>query len=192
MSPLSILILAFSMSADACAAAIGRGAQRRPSLPVALRAGLVFGAVETVTPILGWALGLAAAGFVGAVDHWIAFVLLAFVGGKMAVDALGRRAMADEGEAADRPGGGMLALVLTAIGTSIDAAAVGVTLAFLGANILLVALAIGVATFGMATLGMLLGRAVGARFGRVVEMAGGVGLILIGTRILLDHTGWLG
>ena len=187
MSPFSIAVVALSMSADACAAAICRGVSHRPSLPQAIRAGLVFGGVETLTPLLGWALGLAAAGFVAAVDHWIAFGLLGAVGGKMIFEAFGER---DSDEAA--PGRrGLLTLVLTAVGTSIDAAAVGVTLALLDVNIVSVALAIGLATFTMATLGMLLGSRLGTRFGSWVEFAGGAALIAIGTGILLDHTGML-
>lgn len=187
MSPFSIAIVALSMSADACAAAICRGVAHRPSWPQALRAGLVFGSVETVTPLLGWALGLIAAGFVAAIDHWIAFGLLAGVGGKMISASFEPRDCDTDTPAK----GGMLMLVLTAIGTSIDAAAVGVTLALLDANIVVVALAIGLATFTMATLGMLLGSRLGARFGSWVEFAGGTALIGIGSYILADHTGFL-
>jgi putative Mn2+ efflux pump MntP len=187
VTPSTIAVIALSMSADACAAAIGRGAAYRPSLGAALRTGLVFGAVETVTPLIGWALGLAAASHVQAVDHWIAFVLLSLVGAKMALEGLTR-----EGEDAPRPGRGTVALVLTAIGTSVDAAAVGVTLAVLNVPILAVAAAIGAATFTFATLGLLLGRAVGARFGAWVEVAGGLALIALGLKILAEHTGLVG
>ncbi|AJP71903.1 manganese efflux pump MntP [Sphingomonas hengshuiensis] len=189
MTPLSIAVIAFSMSADACAAAIARGAVRRPTLSQAVRAGLVFGAVETVTPLIGWALGLTAASFVTAIDHWIAFVLLGVVGGKMLFEAARR----DPDAVVEEPAGrGLMTLIATAVGTSIDAAAVGVTLAFLDANIVVIALAIGMATFTMATIGMLIGRAVGVRFGSAVEFVGGLGLIAIGTSILAEHTGFLG
>ncbi len=190
MTPLSIVVLALSMSADACAAAIGRGAAHRPSLPVALKTGLVFGTVEAITPLIGWSLGLAASSFVTEIDHWIAFVLLAGVGGKMAIEGLSRERAADI--AAPLANTGRLALVATAIGTSIDAAAVGVTLALLDANILVIALAIGFATFTLATIGLLIGRAVGARFGGIVEVLGGMALVLLGTKILAEHTGFLG
>ncbi|GAO38777.1 hypothetical protein SCH01S_19_00810 [Sphingomonas changbaiensis NBRC 104936] len=75
------------MSADACAAAIGRGASKRPGPVEAIRAGLVFGLAEKITPLIGWVLGVAAAGYVAAVDHWIAFALLAVIGGKMVIEA---------------------------------------------------------------------------------------------------------
>lgn len=190
MTPVSIALLAFSMSADACAAAIGRGAAHRPRPIEAVRAGLVFGVVETVTPLLGWALGLVAAGLVAAVDHWIAFFLLAGVGGKMLWEAVRRDGQADAPDSGKVKN--LLLLIATAMGTSIDAAAVGVTLAFLDVNIVPVALAIGATTFVMATLGMLIGSAVGSRFGSVVEAIGGVILIAIGTAILAEHTGMLG
>ena len=76
MTPASIAILSFSMSADACAAAMARGAATRPTFPAALRNGLVFGVIEALTPLLGWAVGLAASAYIAAVDHWVAFVLL--------------------------------------------------------------------------------------------------------------------
>ncbi|MFD1610538.1 manganese efflux pump MntP family protein [Sphingomonas tabacisoli] len=173
------------MSADACAAAICRGAAHRPSVPQALRAGAVFGIIETLTPLIGWAIGLVAAGYVESVDHWIAFGLLGIVGGKMLLESFGERE--DDAE----PKGGLVTLVMTAIGTSIDAAAVGVSLALLHVNIVAIALAIGMATFVMSTLGMLLGAQLGMRFGAWVERLGGLTLILIGTAILLQHTGWI-
>jgi len=189
ITPLSIAVLSVSMSADAFAAAIGRGAQHRPTLPQALRSGLVFGVVEAITPLIGFALGVAAAGFVEAIDHWIAFGLLGAVGGKMVWEALKRdEAEADAGKAGSR---GLLALVATAVGTSIDAGAVGVGLALLGANIWLIAACIGATTFALATLGLLIGKAAGTRLGKIVELVGGVALIALGLKILLEHLGVL-
>lgn len=189
MTPLSIAVLSLSMSADAFAAAVGRGAVQRPTLASAVRAGLVFGVIETLTPLMGWAVGLAAAGFVEQIDHWIAFGLLAIVGGKMVWEAARRDP--NEANPANLPRAGLLALVATAIGTSIDAAAVGVSLAFLGANILVIALSIGLTTFVLATLGMLIGRAAGARLGSIVELIGGLLLIGLGLKILLEHLGYI-
>ena len=196
MSPLSITVLAFSMSADACAAAMARGATTKPSFLQAAKGGLVFGIIETVTPLLGWMLGLAASAYITAIDHWIAFGLLSLVGGKMALNA-GQRLVArgsvdetDTDEVVSKHKG-MLALILTAFATSIDAAAVGVTLAFVDVNIVPVALAIGLTTFVLATGGLMIGKIVGVKFGPVVELIGGLGLMAIGTGILLDHTGIL-
>jgi putative Mn2+ efflux pump MntP len=193
MSPVAIAVLSVSMSADAFAAAIGRGAQHRPTVPQALRSGLVFGVIEAITPLIGFALGVAAAGFVAAIDHWIAFGLLGAVGAKMIWEALKRDEEAVEaadasGKAASR---GLLALVATAVGTSIDAGAVGVGLALLDANIWLIAACIGFTTFALATLGLLVGKAAGARLGKIVELVGGVALIALGLKILLEHLGVL-
>jgi putative Mn2+ efflux pump MntP len=176
------------MSVDAFAAAVGKGAALdRPRVSEALRTGLVFGVIEAITPVLGWTAGLAATTYVAAVDHWIAFVVLAVVGGRMLWEAI-------HGE--DTPGGprvrprrhGLAVLLATAIGTSLDAMAVGVTLAFLDADITVAAAAIGLATFLMATVGMLLGRWLGGRFGRIAEGLGGAGLVGLGVKILLEHT----
>nr|WP_312161264.1 manganese efflux pump MntP family protein [Brevundimonas diminuta] len=193
MSPVAIAVLSVSMSADAFAAAIGCGAQHRPTVPQALRSGLVFGVIEAITPLIGFALGVAAAGFVAAIDHWIAFGLLGAVGAKMIWEALKRDEEAVEaadasGKAASR---GLLALVATAVGTSIDAGAVGVGLALLDANIWLIAACIGFTTFALATLGLLVGKAAGARLGKIVELVGGVALIALGLKILLEHLGVL-
>lgn len=190
MTPVATAALSFSMSADACAAAIGQGAARKPDIAQALRAGAVFGTIEAITPLIGWGLGTIAEGFITGIDHWIAFGLLGAVGLKMFWEgvqkSLGRGAAP---EADDGPGASSGRLVLTAIGTSVDAAAVGVTLAFLDVNILVVALAIGATTFLLTTLGLLLGGLLGRRFGGWVEVLGGLLLVGIGTTILLEHTG---
>lgn len=188
MSPFSIAALAFSMSADACAAAMARGVATRPSWPAAIKGGLVFGIVETITPLVGWALGLAASRYIAAIDHWVAFVMLAGVGGKMSYEATCRLG-SDAAEEEEAPRSGTrLGLILTALATSIDAAAVGVTLALINVNIVSVALAIGLTSFLLATAGLMIGHTFGARFGPLVELIGGFGLIAIGGGILLEHT----
>ena len=192
MTPIAIVILSLSMSADAFAAAIGRGAQHRPTLPQALRSGLVFGVIEAITPLIGFALGVAAAGFVAAIDHWIAFGLLGAVGGKMIWEALKPEdEEEEEAEAKKAASRGLVALVATAVGTSIDAGAVGVGLALLGENIWLIAACIGLTTFALATLGLMIGKAAGTRLGKIVELIGGVALIALGLKILLEHLGLL-
>jgi putative Mn2+ efflux pump MntP len=178
---LPILLLAFSMSADAFAAALGKGAVlQKPSWREALRTGLIFGGIETLTPVIGWGLGRAASRYIAAFDHWIAFGLLLVIGAKMLWDSV-QRDDADEKPASH----GFWVLALTAVGTSIDALAVGVTLALLHANIIVNALAIGAATFTMTTIGVMTGRFLGGRFGRYAEGAGGVILIAIGAKILM-------
>lgn len=187
VSPIAIVILAFSMAADAFAAALARGARHRPAWPQAVRTGLVFGLIETITPLAGWAFGRAAAGYVEAVDHWIAFFLLIGVGGRMI-----REAFISPDDPDEPPRGGWMTLVATAVGTSIDAAAVGVGLAMIEVNILVVAASIGAATTLMATIGLRIGRMAGEWLGRRVEFVAGLALILLGTAILLEHTGYLG
>jgi putative Mn2+ efflux pump MntP len=168
---------------------MARGASTRPTFVEAVRSGAVFGMIEALTPIFGWAVGLAASSYIAAVDHWVAFILLGIVGGKMVFESVARLGT-DETDAPPR-NNGLAGLVLTALATSIDAAAVGVTLALVNANILIVAAAIGTTTFMLATGGMLVGRAAGTRFGPVIELIGGLGLVAIGAGILLEHTGYI-
>jgi putative Mn2+ efflux pump MntP len=181
---LTTVVLAFSMSADAFAAALGKGAALdRPRLSEALRVGLVFGTIEAITPLMGWAAGLAASGYITAIDHWIAFTLLAALGAKMIWESARRP------EARRKPNRHSLrVLMATAFATSVDAMAVGVTLAFVDADIIVIVLAIGCATFLMATVGILIGRLIGEKFGRIAEAIGGLGLIVIGSKILIEHT----
>ncbi|WP_020178823.1 manganese efflux pump [Methylopila sp. M107] len=184
MSPFAIVLLAVGMSVDALIASVGRGAAiGRPSFAEAARTGAVFGAVEAVTPLLGWAAGVVASQYVQAVDHWIAFGLLGAVGGRMFFHAATRKIDAPSPARA----GSFGVLIATAIGASLDAMAVGVSLAFLHANILVIALSIGCATALMSTGGMLAGRLIGARFGRHAEMAGGLLLVGLGASILFEH-----
>jgi len=186
MSPIAIGVLAVSMSLDALIAAIGRGATtRHPSLSEAVKTGLVFGVIEMLTPLIGWALGTAASQWIQSVDHWVAFALLAGVGGRMILQALRPQAEPSDTPTA-RPALGLLA---TAVGTSIDAMAVGVSLAFLDVNIFVVAAAIGFATMVMTITGVLAGKYLGARFGRYAEIVGGIALIGLGGKILIDHLG---
>ncbi|TGX40046.1 manganese efflux pump [Sphingomonas naasensis] len=187
MSPFGIVALSLSMSADAFAASIARGAATRPNFAGAVKGALVFGVVEAITPLLGFAVGLVTSSFVGAVDHWIAFLLLGVVGGRMIWEALRREEEEDAPGIATIGWRAGLALVATAIGTSIDAAAVGISLALIGENILLIAAAIGFATFVMTTIGLSVGRMAGARLGRAVEIVGGTVLIAIGLVILYEH-----
>lgn len=180
MSPTAVGILAVGMSVDAMIAGLSRGAKERYGVRTALGAGIIFGIVETITPLIGWSLGLLASGYVEAVDHWIAFGLLGAIGMKMIIESFQKREETSQGRS-------LWALLATAVGTSIDAMAVGVSLAFLDVNIIVVACAIGIATTIMATTGILAGRFIGARLGRIAEFLGGVALVGLGLSILLDH-----
>lgn len=181
----STALLALAMSTDAFAAAVGKGtALRKPRWSEALRTGAIFGVIEAITPLIGWALGYAASGYVKTWDHWIAFTLLTILGVRMIVGAL-RTPGADEAEKPTRHGFWLLAV--TGFATSIDAMAVGVGLAFLDVNILPVAAAIGLATFAMVTIGVMVGRLLGNIAGRWAEAIGGVLLVGIGAVILFEH-----
>ncbi len=179
------LLLAFGMSMDAFAASIGKGATlHKPKFSDALRTGLIFGLIETLTPLLGWGLGMLASQFVLEWNHWIAFLLLVFLGGRMVLE--GVRCQPDEDPTPLRRHSFWL-LVTTAIATSLDAMAVGVGLAFLQVNIVTTALAIGCATLIMSTLGMMIGKFIGPLLGKRAEILGGVVLIGIGIQILWSH-----
>ncbi len=185
MHPLSILLLGMAMSTDAFAAAVGKGASMHHArIAQALRAGLIFGTIEGLTPLLGWVIGRAASNYVAAWDHWIAFLMLTLLGLHMIY--VGCAADATKVEVPDRRDG-FWGLAATGFATSIDALAVGASLAFIDVSILWVALTIGVCTFAMVTLGILLGRKLGALAGKRAEIIGGVVLIGVGGFILVEH-----
>lgn len=186
MTITALIFLALAMSTDAFAAALGKGAaMQKPRFLQALRIGLLFGCIEAITPMIGWLLGHFASKWISEWDHWLAFFLLLGLGGHMIWVGLHG---GDEEE--ETPAGqGVLALALTAVATSIDAMAVGVGLAFINVNIFYAALAIGTATTVMVTIGVMLGRLLGAAIGKKAEIIGGVILILVGATILYEHLG---
>lgn len=182
MSIISNTIIALSMSADALAASISKGVVlRKPKLTYAMRIGLIFGSIETLTPIIGWLLGIMASELIASVDHWVAFGILGVIGGKMIYEGF-------HNEEKERKDSHKLSLlVLTAMGTSIDAMAVGATLALLKVSIWVVAAMIGSATFVMATIGIMMGHYIGTKAGKIAEILGGACLIAIGAKILIEH-----
>ena len=185
MNPISILLLGFAMSTDAFAAAIGKGAaMSKQRLSQALRAGLIFGVIEAITPVIGWLLGKGASRYIEAWDHWIAFGLLLVLGLHMIWN--GWKPDADE-PADEARKHGIVGLAVTGLSTSIDALAVGVGLAFVDTPIAVVAVVIGLCTFTMVTLGVMLGRVLGGMVGKRAEMIGGVILIGVGAVILYEH-----
>lgn len=178
MSAPALFLLAFGLSLDAMAAALGRGAALGgPRIGPALRLGLVFAAAEAAMAALGWSMGRAAGEALAAVDHWIAFGLLSVVGLRMIRG----------GGAGASPAARGLALVGAALGSGVDAAAVGGSLALTAAPLLPFALAVGGATFAMSVAGAMLAAAAGPRLGARAEAAGGALLIALGLSILLSH-----
>jgi putative Mn2+ efflux pump MntP len=185
MSFLSIALLSLAMSTDAFAAAIGKGtALERPRWSEALRTGAIFGAIEAITPVIGWALGLTAANYVEASDHWIAFVLLVGLGLRMVYKGFTAPTVIEGKKLTRHP---FWLLALTGLATSIDAMAVGVGLAFIHVDVLPVAAAIGFTTFVAVTAGVMVGRALGTVAGKWAEVFGGVLLAGIGVTILIEH-----
>ena len=184
MSFWALFLIALGVSADAFAVALTKGLHmRRFDLRNAVVIAVTFGLFQAVMPLVGWVLGSQFAAYIRDFDHWIAFALLALVGGKMLWEAFSSHA--DDEKDFDRLDPKQL-LVL-ALATSIDALAVGVTLAFVDVSIVGAVALIGVTTLVLAFVGVVVGRRVGARFGKPAEIAGGVILILIGARILFDH-----
>ncbi|MFT4190291.1 MAG: manganese efflux pump MntP family protein [Comamonas sp.] len=184
MNAVSVTLLALAMSTDAFAASVVRGAQlARPRWREALRTGAIFGVIEALTPLLGWLLGMGAAAYIQTWDHWVAFGVLVGLGLKMLYAGL-RGAEAPEARPARHS---FWLLAATGLATSIDAMAVGVSLAFLNVSILSVAAAIGLVTGVMVTLGVMLGRFMGAMAGRRAESLGGLILLGMGVLILVEH-----
>ena len=188
MSFWALLFIALGVSADAFAVALGKGLHMRQfSVRGAAVIAVTFGLFQAAMPLAGWLLGTAFAPVISGVDHWIAFGLLGLVGGKMIWEAA--RAHPDDDVDADRVP--LRELVVLSVATSIDALAVGVTLAFLPVSIGASVALIGVTTAVLTFVGVLVGAKVGAALGRPAEIAGGVVLVLIGTSILLEHLGVL-
>jgi putative Mn2+ efflux pump MntP len=180
---MTVILLAFALSMDAFAASLSQGAAARPSVTLigALRIGAAFGSAQAFMPFLGWALGLVFASLIRNIDHWIAFALLTAIGGRMVYASLA--ASADDNGCMPLITG--WTLVSVAIATSIDAA--GVTIAFLEQPVVLTCAIIGIVTFLLSSAGVLLGGALGLIVGRRAELVGGLVLIGLGCKILVEH-----
>ena len=174
---------------DAFAVSICKGlGMSRLNLKQAAVIAAFFGGFQALMPVIGWALGSQLAPVVEPVDHWIAFALLAFIGGKMIWDAFHEESEDDAGDADVLD---LRELVMLAIATSIDALAVGVTLAFLQVDIVFSVAFIGITTFALSFAGVAIGHQFGSRWEKPSTIAGGIVLILIGLKILLEHLGIL-
>ena len=186
MGFVELLLLAVGVSMDALAVAICKGLSiRELKLRHALIVGAWFGVFQALMPFIGWLLGSAFTRLITAIDHWIAFVLLAIIGGNMI-----REALIKEEEKCD-PSLSFSTMLLLAVATSIDALALGVTFACLKVNIVPAVLLIGLCTFAISAVGVKIGNVFGARLKSKAELLGGVVLILIGVKILLEHLGIL-
>lgn len=198
---IQIVLIAVSLSMDAFAVSIssgmcGRGIKTRH----VLRACLFFGGFQAIMPIAGWFFGGLFKEYIGGFDHWIAFGLLAIIGGKMALEAAKKIAENWKLNAEERVAiacteskestGGITklgTLTILAIATSIDALAVGLSLSIIGQGIIIPALCIGVVTFAICLFGLEFGKRLGRAFGEWAEIFGGIALIAIGVKIALEH-----
>ena len=183
MSLITIIILAVGLGVDAFSVAIGIGAVNdKISWSPVLRLAAAFGIFQFVMPIAGWLAGLTIVESIAAFDHWIAFALLALVGGKMIGEGLEQESNEKK---ADQTRG--WPLLMLSIATSIDALAVGFSFSVLKNPILLPAVIIGIVCFLMTVTGMIFGKVLARIFGKKVEIFGGIVLIAIGIKILIDH-----
>lgn len=184
MDYITLLGIALALAMDAFAVALAAGAVLNPLTQRHLfRLGFHFGLFQALMPIGGWMIGMAVQKWISAYDHWIAFVLLAFVGVRMIKEAFDGK----EDKAMVDPTKG-LTMVMLSVATSIDALAVGLSLAMLGVSIWRPAVVIGLVAAILTILGMLLGRRLGNTWGKRVEVCGGLVLCIIGLKILLEHT----
>lgn len=184
MDFLSLFFIAVGLAMDAFSVAITDGiVLKKVRWTNAAKVGLFFGGFQFLMPCIGWALGSTFARYMEAFDHWIAFILLGIIGGKMLVEALGKK---EEEVEVHNPLGNKVLTVL-AIATSIDALAVGVTFATMNVAILYAACIIGIVAFIFSFAGLYIGNRFGNLFGNKAEIIGGLVLIFIGVKILVEH-----
>lgn len=178
---LTLFLIAVGLSMDAFAVSVCKGlAAGKCTVKNAFVCGLWFGGFQALMPFMGYLLGVRFRGYITGFDHWIAFVLLGFIGFGMIKSALG----ADEN---GNPSFGARVMLVLAVATSIDALALGVTFAFLSVNILTAAAIIGGCAFVISALGVKIGSVFGGRYRSKAEIAGGIILIILGVKILLEH-----
>ncbi len=182
MGIVEMIIIGFGLAMDATAVSIGKGLSvKRIESSHVLKAGLWFGGFQALMPIIGYMLATQFASIVVGIDHWLAFGLLLLIGLNMIREAIWGE------EERQNNDFGIRTMTLMAIATSIDALTIGITFAFIQANIWIAATIIGVITFVLSAIGLYLGRFIGARIGSKAGILGGVVLIGIGIKILIEH-----
>ncbi|MEG1481746.1 manganese efflux pump MntP [Clostridium sp.] len=199
MSLISIFLTGIGLAMDAVAVSIAKGMTLRKNLlKNAIKMGLFFGIFQAIMPFIGWFAGIYFKDYIEAFDHWIAFILLSIIGGKMIYESIKSRkeekelsekelvdeVTVDEDECDELNNKN---LIILAIATSIDALAVGVSFAFLNVSIVKAMIIIGGTTFVLCIIAALIGKKLGGVFQKYAESAGGLILILIGLKILLEH-----
>ena len=185
MGFIELFLIAVGLSMDAFAVSVCKGLSvKKVGVKHAALAGLYFGGFQFLMPVIGYLLGFRFESVIETVDHWVAFVLLAFIGGNMIKESFGKAEELNDDF-------GVKTMLLMAVATSIDALAVGITFAFLEVQILPAAGLIGVTTFLLSFAGIYIGNVFGVGYKSKAELAGGIILVLIGVKILLEHLGIL-
>ena len=186
MSFFDLFVLAVGLSMDAFAVSVCKGLSvRQLKISHACTVGLYFGGFQFLMPLIGYLLGSQFQQYITSIDHWIAFVLLALIGANMIKESRGEAEQLNDSFS-------FLTMLPLAIATSIDALAVGITFAFLQVSILPAVTFIGCTTFVLSAIGIKIGHVFGTRYKSRAEMIGGIVLIAIGCKILLEHLGILG
>lgn len=184
---ITLLLMGIGLAMDAFAVSVCKGlAMRKVNKKQCFIIALFFGGFQAFMPVIGWLLGSRFEQYIVNVDHWIAFILLGWIGGKMIWDAAREKEGPDVVEQLDAPLD-IRELLVMAVATSIDALAVGITFAFLGTPILEAALIIGVTTFVICIIGVYVGNYFGSKYKRKASIVGGMILVLLGIKILLEH-----
>lgn len=181
MGIFEILILGISLAMDAFAVSICKGlSMKKLNFKKMIIIGMYFGFFQALMPIIGYYLSKGFENFVTAIDHWIAFGLLLIIGVNMIRDIFNKEEEANDDVS-------FKSMIMLAIATSIDALAVGITFAFLHVNIMFSSIIIGIVTLIISVIGVVIGNKFGNRFERYAKLFGGIVLILIGTKILIEH-----
>ncbi|MCL2143748.1 MAG: manganese efflux pump MntP family protein [Methanomassiliicoccaceae archaeon] len=186
MSLIELLLIALGLSMDAFAVAVCLGLRHRSTMKNMLTVGLYFGIFQAIMPVIGYFAASLFANSIVNYDHWIAFAILSFLGIRMIIEAVRNKENGDDGPLTAKH------LLPLAVATSIDALAVGISFAFLDTDIVTAAAVIGVVTFAVCAVGIRIGSIFGSRIKKWAGTAGGIILILIGCKILLEHTGVIG
>lgn len=193
MSLQELFILAVGLAMDAFAVSVCKGLSvRKAGVKECCIAGLYFGGFQALMPAIGYFLGVQFKEYITNIDHWIAFILLGIIGFNMIRESRERADENDEVCPKEEHPFAVKSMLLLAVATSIDALAVGVTLAFLDVNLLASVSFIGVTTFVLSAIGVRIGNIFGMRYKSKAELAGGVILICMGLKILLEHLGVFG
>lgn len=188
---IELFLLGVGLSMDAFAVSVCKGlGMRKLNKKQALIIGLYFGGFQALMPFVGWLLGSQFQKYITSIDHWIAFILLGFIGGKMMIEAVREWNEEEVVDVMDAPTDHKNMLVL-AVATSIDALAVGITFAFLATPIVEAITIIGITTMVISIAGVVVGNFFGSRYKSKAEFIGGLILVLLGLKILLEHLGIL-